>query len=175
MPMNYACSAVPDSAIPKASSPIFQPLPETYASEAGKVISAWHGSSPGGISYKPHPRAGSVEEIMRHQLLSERRILGRARTSALRDPSASPVSGRFCQANTSASISTPGVLRGPKQRLVAGARSLFRRSARTDLDLLAARASHRSPLYAIGCLSAFDQLRCSLDLWTHGRCHLEGS
>ncbi|MGH9325634.1 MAG: DinB family protein [Terriglobia bacterium] len=76
MPMNYAYTAIPDSAIPKASAPIFQHLLETYASETNKVISVWREFSPGDLSYQPHPRATSVEEIMKHQLLSERRFFG---------------------------------------------------------------------------------------------------
>ena len=32
MPMTYAYTAVPDSAIPRASSPVFQHLLDTYAS-----------------------------------------------------------------------------------------------------------------------------------------------
>lgn len=76
MPMNYAYTAISDADVPKASSPIFQTLLETYASETNKVISVWHEFSPGDMSYQPHPRASSVEEIMKHQLLSERRFFG---------------------------------------------------------------------------------------------------
>ncbi len=76
MAMNYAYSAIPDSAVPKASSPIFQHLLDTYASETNKVISVWREFSPGELPYRPHPRASSVEEIMKHQLLSERRFFG---------------------------------------------------------------------------------------------------
>ncbi len=74
--MNYAYTAIPDSAIPKASSPVFQHLLDTYASETNKVISVWLEFSPGDLSYQPHPRASSVEQIMKHQLLSERRFFG---------------------------------------------------------------------------------------------------
>jgi uncharacterized damage-inducible protein DinB len=76
MTMTYAHSAIPDSAVPKASSPIFQHLLDTYASETNKVISVWGEFSPGELPYRPHPRASSVEEIMKHQLLSERRFFG---------------------------------------------------------------------------------------------------
>lgn len=76
MPMNYAYIAIPDSDIPKASSPVFQHLLDTYASETNKVISVWHEFTPGDMPYRPHLRASSVEEIMKHQLLSERRFFG---------------------------------------------------------------------------------------------------
>lgn len=76
MPMNYSNVAIPDSAISTASSPVFQHLLDTYASETNKVISVWREFSPGDLSYQPHPRASSVEEIMKHQLLSERRFFG---------------------------------------------------------------------------------------------------
>lgn len=74
--MTYPHSAIPDAAVPKASSPIFQHLLDTYASETNKVISVWHEFSPGELAYRPHPRASSVEEIIKHQLLSERRFFG---------------------------------------------------------------------------------------------------
>ena len=76
MPMNYAYTAISDADVPKASSPIFQHLLDTYASETDKVISVWREFSPGDMSYQPHPRASSVEEIMKHQLFSERRFFG---------------------------------------------------------------------------------------------------
>ena len=76
MPMNYSYIAIPDSDVPKASSPFFQHLLDTYASETNKVISVWHQVLPGDMSYRPHARASSVEEIMKHQMLSERRFFG---------------------------------------------------------------------------------------------------
>ncbi|MGH9396603.1 MAG: DinB family protein [Terriglobia bacterium] len=76
MATNYVYTAIPDSDIPKAPSPIFQHLLETYASETNKVISVWHEFAPGDMPYQPHRRASSVEDIMKHQLLSERRFFG---------------------------------------------------------------------------------------------------
>ena len=76
MPITYADVAIPDSDIPKASSPIFQHLLDTYASETNKVIAVWHEFRAADMSYRLHPRASSVEEIMKHQLLSERRFFG---------------------------------------------------------------------------------------------------
>ena len=76
MPMSYAYSAVSESDIPRASAPILQHLVDTYASETNKVISVWREFSANEMPYRPHPRSSSVEEIMKHQLLSERRFFG---------------------------------------------------------------------------------------------------
>jgi len=76
MPMNYPHVAIADSQVPRASSPIFQHLLDTYASETNKVISVWSCFSAADMSYKPHPRSRPVLEIFKHQLLSERRFFG---------------------------------------------------------------------------------------------------
>lgn len=76
MPMSYDYIAIPDDLVPHASSPIFQHLLDTYASETSKVISVWRSFSAADMSYKPHPRARPVVEIFKHQLLSERRFFG---------------------------------------------------------------------------------------------------
>lgn len=72
--MNYSLVAIAESEIPRASLPIFQHLLDTYASETNKVISVWHGFED--LSFRPHPKSSSVEEVMKHQLLSERRFFG---------------------------------------------------------------------------------------------------
>ena len=76
MPMTYAYIAIPDGAVPRASSPPFQHLLNTYASETNKVVSVWREFSVEEMSFRPHPRSSSVQEIMKHQLLSERRFFG---------------------------------------------------------------------------------------------------
>jgi uncharacterized damage-inducible protein DinB len=76
MPMEYAHTAISDSAVPRASSPLFQHLIDTYASETNKVISVWRCFSPEDLPFRPHPRSKTVLEIMQHQLLSERRFFG---------------------------------------------------------------------------------------------------
>ncbi len=85
MPMHYDFVAIPDSAVPHAASPIFQHLLETYASKVNKVISVWRESAPAEMSFRPHPRSSTVLEILRYQLLSERRFFwrvpGRARAT----------------------------------------------------------------------------------------------
>jgi uncharacterized damage-inducible protein DinB len=76
MPMNYDYIAIPAAQVPRVSSPIFQHLLDTYASETNKVISVWRCFSAADMNYKPHPRSRPVLEIFKHQLLSERRFFG---------------------------------------------------------------------------------------------------
>jgi uncharacterized damage-inducible protein DinB len=76
MPMNYLFSAIPDLDIPRASAPIFQHMLDTYVSETNKVISTWLAFAPEEMSYRPHERSSNVQDILKHQLLSERRFFG---------------------------------------------------------------------------------------------------
>jgi uncharacterized damage-inducible protein DinB len=74
--MNYAWTAIPETAIPRTENPIFQHLLDTYVSETNKVASTWKEFTDADLDYKPHERSSSVSQIMRHQLLSERRFFG---------------------------------------------------------------------------------------------------
>ncbi|HEY2470591.1 MAG TPA: DinB family protein [Terracidiphilus sp.] len=74
--MDYAWTAIPESAIPRAANPVFQHLLDTYVSESNKVASTWKQFTDADLSYKPHARSSSVGDILRHQLLSERRFFG---------------------------------------------------------------------------------------------------
>jgi uncharacterized damage-inducible protein DinB len=74
--MKYDDVAITDDEVPVASSRIFQHLVKAYASEANKLNSVWHQFTEDDLSFKPHPRASSVEEIIEHELLSERRFFG---------------------------------------------------------------------------------------------------
>jgi uncharacterized damage-inducible protein DinB len=76
MPMSYEYIALPDSVVPRASLPVFQHVLDTYASETNKVVSVWRCFAPEDMSFRPHPRSKRVIEIMKHQLLSERRFFG---------------------------------------------------------------------------------------------------
>lgn len=76
MPMNYEYVALPDSVVPRASLPLFQHVLDTYASETNKVVSVWRCFASQDMSFRPHPRSKTVVEIMKHQLLSERRFFG---------------------------------------------------------------------------------------------------
>jgi uncharacterized damage-inducible protein DinB len=74
--MNYAFVAIPDSEIPRATLPVFQHILNTYASETNKVISVWRCFDSPAMSFRPHPRSKVVLDILKHQLLSERRFFG---------------------------------------------------------------------------------------------------
>ena len=74
--MRYEHTAIAESEIPRAQSPIFQHLLDTYTSETNKVVSTWIEFTDLNLDFKPHPRSSSVREVMKHQLLSERRFFG---------------------------------------------------------------------------------------------------
>ena len=74
MPMQYEYTAIPEAAVPRASHAVFQHLLDTYASETSKVVSVWRCFAPEDTSFKPAERSASVLDIMKHQLLSERRF-----------------------------------------------------------------------------------------------------
>ena len=72
--MRYPFSAIAESEIPLAANPIFQHLLDTYASETNKVVAVWRCFEPSDLEFRPYPRSSSVAEILKHQLLSERRF-----------------------------------------------------------------------------------------------------
>ena len=76
MPMRYAYTAIADADVPRAAFPFAQHLLDTYTSESNKVVSVWREFSDADLAYRPHPRASTVADIMKHQLLSERRFFG---------------------------------------------------------------------------------------------------
>ena len=47
---------------------------ETYGSETNKTVSTWKVFADADLPWRPHARSSTVQEIMRHQLLSERRF-----------------------------------------------------------------------------------------------------
>src|SRR5260370_53922 len=76
MAMQYEYIAIPESDVPRASHPIFQHLLDTYASETSKVITVWRQFSVEDMAFRPAERSYTVAEVMKHQLLSERRFFG---------------------------------------------------------------------------------------------------
>src|SRR5919205_1540085 len=72
--MDYEEVAINETDVPVASTRIFQHLVKTYTSEVNKLNSVWREFNADDLSYKPHPRASSVREIIEHELLSERRF-----------------------------------------------------------------------------------------------------
>jgi uncharacterized damage-inducible protein DinB len=73
-PMKYSFSAIRDEQIPRSRVPLLQHVLDTYASETNKVISVWMSFTDSDLVYRPHPSSSSVADIMKHQLLSERRF-----------------------------------------------------------------------------------------------------
>jgi uncharacterized damage-inducible protein DinB len=76
MPLTYEHTAIPDVEIPRAIEPLLQHAIETYASETNKVVSVWRELADADLPYRPHERASSIGDILKHQLLSERRFFG---------------------------------------------------------------------------------------------------
>ncbi len=74
--MKYDFSIIRDEDIPIAVLSSYQHVLDTYASEANKVYSTWVRFSEEEMDFRPHPRSSPVREIMKHQLLSERRFFG---------------------------------------------------------------------------------------------------
>ena len=76
MPADYPHIEIAPAALPEPRWPFARHMIETYASETNKVASVWRGFGEADLDYRPHPRSSTVGEIMRHQLLSERRFFG---------------------------------------------------------------------------------------------------
>jgi len=76
MAMQYEYTAIPESEVPRASHPIFQHLLDTYASETSKVVTVWRQFSVEDMGFKPDERSSTVADVMKHQILSERRFFG---------------------------------------------------------------------------------------------------
>lgn len=74
--MVYEFTAIPDQIVPIPDDPLLRHLVQTYASETNKVVSTWRSFSDQQLDYRPHPKSSSVREILKHQLLSERRFFG---------------------------------------------------------------------------------------------------
>jgi uncharacterized damage-inducible protein DinB len=54
--------------------PIVAPILETYTSETQKAAAVFREFRVEDLEYRPHPRSSTVFDIMKHQLLSERRF-----------------------------------------------------------------------------------------------------
>jgi uncharacterized damage-inducible protein DinB len=76
MPMTYTFQGIADSAVPRARIPLVQHALDTYASETNKVGAVWSCFADADLAYRPHPRSATVGEVLKHQLLSERRFFG---------------------------------------------------------------------------------------------------
>jgi uncharacterized damage-inducible protein DinB len=76
MPMTYSFSGISDAQIPRAAVPLLQHALDTYASETNKVGAVWSCFGDDDLEFRSHPKSSTVAEIVRHQLLSERRFFG---------------------------------------------------------------------------------------------------
>ncbi len=72
--MNYSTSAISDAQVPRSRVALLQHILDTYASETNKVIAVWTGFVDADLNYRPHLSSSTVDDIMKHQLLSERRF-----------------------------------------------------------------------------------------------------
>ena len=76
MPMTYSHRGIPPEAVPRAVVAHLQHALDTYASETNKVGAVWRCFTDADLNYSPHPKSSTVEKILTHQLLSERRFFG---------------------------------------------------------------------------------------------------
>jgi len=74
--MTYHQPAIPESAVPHTRLAVFARVVETYVCETNKVAAVWREFSDADLDFRPDPRSSTVGEIMKHQLLSERRFFG---------------------------------------------------------------------------------------------------
>lgn len=74
--MEYSFTAIEPKEVPAMKTPHLQHALDTYAGEINKVVSTWRGFEDKDLSFRLHPKSSTVEEILKHQLLSERRFFG---------------------------------------------------------------------------------------------------
>jgi len=74
--VHYLHQAITDEQVPQSVEAAFQHALDTYASETNKLIAVWQCFSDADFGYRPHPKSSTVEEILRHELLSGRRFFG---------------------------------------------------------------------------------------------------
>jgi uncharacterized damage-inducible protein DinB len=74
--MEYSFTAISPKEIPAMKVRYLQHALDTYAGEINKVVSTWRGFENTDFGFRPHPKSSTVEEILKHQLLSERRFFG---------------------------------------------------------------------------------------------------
>lgn len=72
--MRYPSSAIAETDVPRAHSPVWQHALDTYASETNKVYVTWTSFSDADLVFRPHPRSTDVRGVMKHELLSARRF-----------------------------------------------------------------------------------------------------
>src|SRR5205807_8205989 len=66
--------AISDAEVPRARVSLFQHLVTTYASETNKTASVWRAVPDDLLDYRPHEKTNTIQAILEHQILSERRF-----------------------------------------------------------------------------------------------------
>ena len=74
--MRYEYTAIEQNEIPHMKVQPLQHAIDTYASETNKVVSTWREFADRDLDFRPHPKSSTVGDILKHQLLSERRFFG---------------------------------------------------------------------------------------------------
>ena len=74
--MRYEFTAIEENEIPRMKVHHLQHALDTYASETNKVVSTWRAFADTDLDFRPHPKSSTVGDILKHQLLSERRFFG---------------------------------------------------------------------------------------------------
>ena len=74
--MHYKFSAIEENEIPRMKVHHLQYALDTYASETNKVVSTWREFANTDLDFRPHPKSSTVGDVLKHQLLSERRFFG---------------------------------------------------------------------------------------------------
>ena len=67
-------NTIPDSQIPRAAVALMQHAIDTYASETNKTASVFREFADADLAFRPHDKSMTAVEIMKHELLSERRF-----------------------------------------------------------------------------------------------------
>ncbi len=156
--MNYTFDGIPDHAIPRARVRLMQHALDTYASETNKVGSVWSRFGDDDLAYRPQAGASTVGDILRHQLLSERRFFGEF-LGLPEIPAASVLPSPLTPEDGDRKTSRVGraasrVPRIAPASVVARRSRLLRRAPIANLGLLASRASHRASPHAAHGVSA---------------------
>lgn len=76
MPSVYDHLLIDQGVIPAAILATYQVAIDTYVSEINKVAAVWRGFTDTDLHWRPHARSSTVGEILKHELLSQRRFFG---------------------------------------------------------------------------------------------------
>ena len=74
--MRYEFMAIKQNEIPLMTVRSLQYALDTYGSETNKVVSTWREFADSDLGFRPHAKSSTVGDILKHQLLSERRFFG---------------------------------------------------------------------------------------------------